>query len=299
MESTQNDTKLSEDQTRNENLRVQKTEYIKQQLIRKREAEDARMSRLMQEQEVIDVLRESIDETKWETEELRKYNREFQEQVNAQVYEANGISADKLTGMREYKNAVFRGVAVITFLFSAALTILCGVLHGFRSEIALLMAAYTAMEGALLSQEKKQIPALFIVCRVLFILALPAMAVMFVCYEQQLPLYELLFPYATILAVIFSALGVLSYFLHDPYREDRKILRAARKQIRKIEKMAEADIRKAQKAQKKEAETASAALPEETPAPEPVAVLPEEAPAPEPIVLTLTPEETETVAAVE
>ena len=291
MENVQNDVILSDDRNIKENLRVQKTEYIKQQLARQREAEDQRMSRLMQEQEVINALRESIDESRWETEEIRKYNKEFQENVNAQIYEAYGISGDKLTGMREYKNAIYRGVAVVIFLLSAALTVLCGVVHGFSSEITLVMAAFTAMEGALLSQEKKQLPVLFVICRVMYILALPAMAVIFVCFELGFPLYGMLLPYAPMFALAVTTLGVLSYFLYDPFHADRKLLRDAKKQIRRIEKLAKKEVKKTQQEPSAPAEPIAVSPPEESVPTEPAAVSLSELPVPaEPIVLTLTPE---------
>lgn len=74
-----------------ENLRIQKTAYIKQQLERQRAAEDARLERLQKEQEIIQDLRESIDDSMSQTEEKRKYNQEFQAYINMQVYESNGI----------------------------------------------------------------------------------------------------------------------------------------------------------------------------------------------------------------
>lgn len=267
-----------------ESLRVQKEAYVHQQLVRRRDAEDQRMARLRQEQAVINALRDSIDDSLWETEELRKYNQEFQENVNAQIYEAHGISADKLTGMRSYRSAVYRGVAVVSFLLSLALTVFCGVLHGFSSELFLLMAAYTAAEGALLSQEKRQFTALFWLCRCLYVLTLPAMAVAFVCCELDLPLYDLILPYAGIPVIVLTVLGALSYFLHDPYREDRKMLRQAAREIRRIERQAKKDVRAARKAREKAEKAAlqaagGTAAPEGTGQPQPTA--PEAPAAPE------------------
>lgn len=77
MENTQADTKPIRIDALNESLRVQKTAYIKQQMERQRAAEDARLERLLREQEVIEGLRESIDDGMWQTEGLRKYNREY------------------------------------------------------------------------------------------------------------------------------------------------------------------------------------------------------------------------------
>ena len=252
MESMQNDAKLSEDEALKENLRIQKAAYIKQQLERRRAAEDARLERLQQEQEVIQGLRESIDESLWQTEEARKHNQEFQEYINMQIYESNGITEDKLLGMSEYKNALYRGSTAVLFFLSLVLIVLCGMLHGFGSNICLFMFAYTAMEGALLSQENRQSPLLDFICRILYILTFPTMLVMFVCYELKYGEYDFFLPYTVILGVIVTVFGTISYFLHDPYIQDKKKLRDAQNQIRNIERIAEKEVRKRQKVREKE-----------------------------------------------
>lgn len=252
MENMQNDIQLSEEDALKENLRVQKTTYIKQQLERQRAAEDARLERLQQEQEIIQSLRESIDESISQTEEARKHNEEFQKYINMQVYESNGITKDKLTGMSEYKSALYRGSAAVLFFLSLVMIVLCGVLHGFHSDICLLMFAYTGMQGALLSQEKKQHPLLNLICNILYLLAFPTMLVMFVCYELKYGEYDLFLPYTVILGVVVTVLGTISYFLHNPYIQDKKKVRDAQSQIRNIERMAEKEVRKRQKAREKE-----------------------------------------------
>lgn len=252
MENTQKDANLSGEEALKVNLRVQKTAYIKQRLEKQREAEDARLERLLQEQEVIEGLRQSIDGNMWQTEENRKYNQEFQESINMQIYESNGITGDKLMGMREYKNALYRGCAAALFFLSMTMTVLCGVLHGFHSDVCLLMFAYTAVEGALLSQEKRRPPVLDLLCRILYILTFPAMLIMFVCYELKYGVYGVFLPYAVVLGVFVVVLGTISYFLHNPYSRDKKKWRDANKQIREIERLAEKEVRKKRKNREKE-----------------------------------------------
>ena len=264
MENTEqnihNDTKMSRDEALNDNLRIQKTTYVKQQLERRRAAEDARLERLKQEQEIIQGMRESIDDSMAQTEENRKYNQEFQEYINMQVYESNGITEDKLMGMREYKNALYRGSAAVLFFLSLVLIVLCGVLHGFHSNICILMFAYTAMEGALLSQEKKQFPLLDFICKILYILTFPTMLIMFVCYELKYGEYDLFLPYTVILGALVTVCGTISYVLHDPYIRDKKKLRDAQSQIRNIEKIAEKEVRKRHKIREKEERNAQKLL---------------------------------------
>lgn len=255
-ENTQNKEESIEgssgDEALKENLRLQKTIYIKQQLERRRAAEDARLEQLLREQEIIDSLRESVDDSVWQTEEARKYNREFQERVNMQIYEANGITEDKLTGIKEYENAIYRGGAAVLFFLSLVLIVLCGLLHGFRSGVCLLMFAYTAMQGALLSQENKRLPLLDFICRVFYIMTFPTMLAMFVCYELRSEVYEFFLDYAAILGVLVTVLSTLSYFLYDPYSQDKRKMREAQNQIREIERLAGKEVRKNQKLREKE-----------------------------------------------
>lgn len=240
-------TNISENANLDSSLKVQKTAYIKQQMERQREAEDARLEYLLKEQEVIDSLRETIDDSMWQTEDVRKYNREFQEQMNMQIYEAHGITADKLTGMKEYKNALYRGAATVMFLLSFALTILCGALFGFKEDVCILMFAYTAVEGTLLFRKEKQLPVLDIICRVLYMMIFPVMLGMFVCFALEYEAYEFLLPYVVIFGVVVTLAGTLSYFIYDPYRQDKKKVQDAKKNIRDIERTVEKEVRKEQK----------------------------------------------------
>lgn len=252
MDNIQKDVKQPTDEDWRENLRVQKIEYLKKDLERQRAAEDARLERLLQEQEIIEGLRESVNENMWHTDEVRKHNLEFQKHLNTQIYESNGITGDKLIGMREYNNALYRGCAAILFFLSLVMIVLCGTLHGFQSNICLLMFAYTAMEGALLSQERKRPPVFELVCRLLYILTFPTMLVMFVCYELEFGVYGLFLPYAVVLGTFITVVSTISFFLHDPYRQDKKKLRDANNQIHDIERLAEKGVRKNQKKREKE-----------------------------------------------
>ena len=77
-----------------ESLRIQKSQWIKEQLKRQREAEDAVLEQMIEEQRVIDGLNSDINENLDRTRESRKFNQEFQEKINTQIYEMNGITED-------------------------------------------------------------------------------------------------------------------------------------------------------------------------------------------------------------
>ena len=112
MEDTKRETEqknLPEEKHIKESMRVQKTEYVRQQMIKRKEAEDALLLKLMEEQKVIDSLQKEIRDNLEQTEESSRYNQEVQEDINAQIYALHGISQDKMEGMREYKQAYYKG----------------------------------------------------------------------------------------------------------------------------------------------------------------------------------------------
>ncbi len=235
-----------------ESMRVQKTEYIRQQMRRRQESEDALMVQLLEEQRVIDGLQKKINENLEQTEEASKYNKEFKESMNAQIYALHGISEDKLEGMREYKNAYYQGSAFSLFLLSAAMIVLCGMLHGFQSQICVFMLAYTGIEGALLAQKQKRWKMVDWLCKLLYLLMFPAMMVMFVCYELAYSKYRILMPYATIAGTGILIFAAISYFLYSPYRKVKKHVREAKNHIEDIEKIARKEVRKNEKARIKQ-----------------------------------------------
>ncbi len=244
MEEKQEIKKQSEQEFHRENLRIRKTEWIQEQIQRQRQSEDALFLQMKQEQEVLDTLRDSMNQNMQTTREARKYNQEFQESMDAQVYAMYGISSDKLQGMREYRNAYYQGCAFSLFLLSVILSALCGVLHGLQSQICLFMVAFTAIEGALLTGEGKR-------GRVLYLLMFPMMMVIFVCFELKYLEYDLLLPIFLIFGMAALLIGTASYFLNNPYRADRRVVEEAKDTIRDIEKTARKEVKKNRKTREK------------------------------------------------
>ena len=237
-----------------ESPRIQKTEYIRQQMLKRRAMEDSLMEHLKQEQSVIDSFRDQINDGLIQTEELSRYNQEFSENMMEQIYLLHGISKDKLEGMQECKNAFRRGYSIILFLLSAALTVLCGALHGFQSEICLLMLAVTGLEGAMLAQDNSldHYPVLRLINRVLFPLLCPLMMTMFVCYELGFAPYEVLLPYIAIAGIFILLLSSVPYFIYDPYKGMGKHMRDAKAEIKLVEKAAKKEVSKNQRIRVKE-----------------------------------------------
>ncbi len=235
-----------------ESLRIQKSQWIKEQIKRQREAEDAVLEQMIEEQRVIDGLNSDINENLDRTRESRKFNQEFQEKINTQIYEMNGITEDKLKGMREYKNAYYQGCAFSLFLLSVVMIGICGVLHGFESQICLFMIACTGVEGALLAQDKWRNKLVNILCKLLYLMVFPVMMVIFVCYELKYPEYDLFLPYFAMGIVVVLIIGTAAFFFYDPYKQDKKRVKNAKDYISEVEKIAKKQVRKNQKLRAKE-----------------------------------------------
>ena len=224
-----------------ESLRIQKSQWIKEQIKRQREAEDAVLEQMIEEQRVIDGLNSDINENLDRTRESRKFNQEFQEKINTQIYEMNGITEDKLKGMREYKNAYYQGCAFSLFLLSVVMIGICGVLHGFESQICLFMIACTGVEGALLAQDKWRNKLVNALCKLLYLMVFPVMMVIFVCYELKYPEYDLFLPY--------FAMGIVVVLI---IKQDKKRVKNAKDYISEVEKIAKKQVKKNQKLRAKE-----------------------------------------------
>lgn len=244
-----------------ESMRIQRVEYVRRQLRRRKEREDRLMDQLIKEQSIIDGLQKRIDEDLEQTEETVKFNRELQERMSNQIYTLHGVSRDKLEGIEQYRDAWRRGSVFSLFLLSLALVVLCGVLHGFDSQICLFMLAFTGVEGALIAQDRNGYKVLNCICRFLSFLIFPAMLVMFTCYELGYKEYGLFLPYAAMGGAVVVVIAVLTYFLYDPYSKAKRDARAARSHLGSIEKAARKEIiknRKKQAADEKKAQKRTA-----------------------------------------
>lgn len=225
------------------NPRIGKVLKLQEEARRQNEIEKLRSRRIRQEQEYIDKMSLTVEEHLRETKEEQQYNEQFEERIRYEVYRMHGISEDKLQGMTEYRRAWYQGAAFALFFLSLVLIVLCGVLHGFGSEICIFMAFYTAIEGALLSNGRKQAFVFEILTKVLYLALFPTMMVAFVCYELGFEEYAVLVPIFTVVGVVVLIIGAISYFLYDPYRADRRNRKKANSYIREIERAALKEVR--------------------------------------------------------
>ena len=230
------------------NPRIGKVMKLEEEAKRQIEIEKLRARRIRQEQEYIDQMSLSVESHLRATKEEQQYNEQFEERIRTEIYRMHGISEDKLQGMTEYRNAWYQGTAFALFFLSIVLIAICGVLHGFGSEICIFMAFYTAIEGALLSNGRKQSLFFTVLTKGVYLLLFPVMLVTFTCYELGFEEYALLVPVFTVAGVVVLMIGALSYFLYDPYRMDRRNRKKANRYIVEIEKAALKEVRLKEKA---------------------------------------------------
>ena len=214
------------------NPRIGKVRKLEEEVKRQNELEQLRTRRIRKEQEYIEQMSKAVEDHLRNTREEQRYNEEFERLIRKDVYQMHGISEDKLQGMTEYRNALYKGTAFGMFFLSLILTGICGYLHGFGSELCIFMAFYTAIEGTLLNNGKRQHAILDVLTRILYLFLFPSMLIVFVCYELGFTEYALIVPALTIAGVVLLLLGAVSYFLYDPYRLDRKNHKKANRYIR-------------------------------------------------------------------
>ena len=230
------------------NPRIGKVQKLEEEVRRRNELEQLRAKRIRKEQEYIEQMSKAVEDHLRNTREEQRYNEEFERLIRKDVYQMHGISEDKLQGMTEYRNAWYQGTAFGMFFLSLILTGICGYLHGFGSELCIFMAFYTAIEGTLLTNGKREHALLNIVTKILYLLLFPAMLIVFVCYELGFTEYGIVVPVLTVAGVVILMLGAVSYFLYDPYRLDRKNHKKANRYIRDIEKAAVKEVELEEKA---------------------------------------------------
>lgn len=233
------------------NPRIGKVLKLEEEAKRQNELEQLRSKRIRQQQEYINQMIDSVEANLKNTKEEQKLNEEFERHIRTEVYRMHGISEDKLQGMEERRNAWYQGAAFALFFLSLILVAVCGVLHGFGSELCIFMAFYTAIEGTLLSNGRKQAAFFEVLIKVLYLLLYPMMLTVFVCYELKFKEYDVLVPIFVITGVVVLMLGAVSYFAYDPYRVDKRNRKKANSYIKEMEKAALKEVRLKEKALEK------------------------------------------------
>jgi hypothetical protein len=230
--------------------------------IRSRHGQEVlRNKRLQVEQDYVAQMLESVEKSLKSEQEIERQNDLFENRIKSDVYRMHGLSEDKLQGMSERKIAWIQGSAFALFFLSCVMVLLCGAVHGFDDPLTLFAAFYTAIEGTLLTNGKRKARLVSGFTGILYLLLFPIILVMFVTRELGYDQYEFLISVFAIVGLAILVAGSVSYFLYNPYQEERYALKQANRYIKKMEKAASSDVKmrekeieRQKKQQEKEAE---------------------------------------------
>lgn len=231
----------------NESERIQRAEWIHDQVKLQREREDETWEKIMEEQKLITERMRSIDDDISRNRELERYHEGCLEDITDQVYSLHGVTTDKLEGMTRYKNAKFQGEATVVFVMSIMIAAIAAYAYGVTSQVCMFMLLCIGAEGALLSGPHKRRNLLGGIFRTLFFVPVILMAAEVISFKYYENYYEYVTMIGEAAAILLVVIGTATYFLYNPYRKDKKYVREAQADLKELHKAARKSVRKNQK----------------------------------------------------
>lgn len=231
----------------NESERIQRAEWIHDQVKLQREREDETWEKIMEEQKLITERMRSIDDDISRNRELERYHEGCLEDITDQVYSLHGVTTDKLEGMTRYKNAKFQGEATVVFVMSIMIAAIAAYAYGVTSQVCMFMLLCIGAEGALLSGPHKKRNLLGGIFRTLFFVPVILMAAEVISFKYYENYYEYVTMIGEVAAILLVVIGTATYFLYNPYRKDKKYVKEAQADLKELHKAARKSVRKNQK----------------------------------------------------
>lgn len=231
----------------NESERVQRAEWIHDQVKLQREREDETWEKIMEEQKLITERMRSIDDDISRNRELERYHEGCLEDITDQVYSLHGVTTDKLEGMTRYKNAKFQGEATVVFVMSIMIAAIAAYAYGVTSQVCMFMLLCIGAEGALLSGPHKKRNLLGGIFRTLFFVPVILMAAEVISFKYYEDYYEYVTMIGEAAAILLVVIGTATYFLYNPYRKDKKYVKEAQADLKELHKAARKSVKKNQK----------------------------------------------------
>ncbi len=238
-----------------------KVKKIEQEAEKKRQLEIRRSERIRVQQDYIGSMIDNITDSLAATEKEKQVNDVLETDVKKQVLSMHGLSEDKLEGISRRNAAIFQGSEFALFFMSVVLVAVSGFLNGMSSDITLFLCFFTAIEGTLLNHAKRPGPIVWIL-RIIYMIIFPVMLTVFVLHmlavaeKADMSVFSMVVSVSSAVGILILILGVISYFLYNPYKNDRKQLKKAKKYLKDMEKAADKEVSKnikqAEKQQKKE-----------------------------------------------
>ena len=231
----------------NESERIQRAEWIHDQVKLQREREDETWEKIMEEQKLITERMRSIDDDISRNRELERYHEGCLEDITDQVYSLHGVTTDKLEGMTRYKNAKFQGEATVVFAMSIMIAAVAAYAYGVTSQVCMFMLLCIGAEGALLSGPHKKRNLLGGIFRTLFFVPVILMAAEVISFKYYEDYYEYVTMIGEAAAILLVVIGTATYFLYNPYRKDKKYVKEAQADLKELHKAARKSVKKNQK----------------------------------------------------
>lgn len=231
----------------NESERIQRAEWIHDQVKLQREREDETWEKIMEEQKLITERMRSIDDDISRNRELERYHEGCLEDITDQVYSLHGVTTDKLEGMTRYKNAKFQGEATVVFVMSIMIAAIAAYAYGVTSQVCMFILLCIGAEGALLSGPHKKRNLLGGIFRTLFFVPVILMAAEVISFKYYENYYEYVTMIGEAAAILLVVIGTATYFLYNPYRKDKKYVREAQADLKELHKAARKSVKKNQK----------------------------------------------------
>lgn len=247
--TTQELEKLKSLETRleTEDIVVQEKNWLEERTREQRLAEDRYREELFEKQRMLEEKRKTQTEAFAQNKQMKVYNQMHEEEQNDLIYALHGVSSDMIEGMGEYKNALFQGMAIILLLTGAAICGITAYMYGFQSKIFLACIALLAANTTLLPREnfgKLQGGLYNGLSKLLFILPTPVMGVLLVTQSMEPAIFNLIMEWLGVGVAALCLYGALGFCLRNPYRSMRKLVRAARADIKDLKKTASKTVKK-------------------------------------------------------
>lgn len=242
----------TEDRLANEDIIVQEKNWLEERTRQQREAEDTYRKELIEKQKLLDERRKTQADNFYDNKKLQYYNRMHEAEQTELIYSLHGISSDKVEGMREYKNALFQGAAVMLFFTGLALSVYSYFKFGVESSTFLILIALLATQTALLPKSYEVKAGIYgRICRILSLLPTPLMGLIVASNSLHFLPGILMLEIASAMALTLCFIGAFGFYVRNPYRKTRGLLRKASLDIKDIKKTASKTVKKNIKLRKK------------------------------------------------
>lgn len=241
-------------QLQNEDLMVQERHWMEERARKERESEDLVRKELFEKQRIIEQMRREQAEKFVQNKQMNLYNQLHEDEQREQIYALHGITADKVEGMTEYKNAVYQGAVFSMFMMALALCAYIGYIEGVDTKIFFAMLALAGAESTVLLHErdgKLQSGLYGIVCKLFGVLTTPVMLFLYTVYELEFIDMSITLLGCAAYALIMYLVGSADFFLRNPYRGTGRAAREARLEMKDMKRTAAKNVKKNQKVREK------------------------------------------------